>query len=234
MVPIGWHLLDQQLSWPAGAELVNIGANVNSRVGNKAEAFNHTDAPVDSYSPTAKGGVYGGVCFSEIVVFRRRLTAPFRKAVAGALGAKWFGNDNVVGFDSVTLADGTALEMPYTQVCVTNLSFAGASRMEGVLTLPAGATVNVSGNAEDGFGTLSTDGVTALGGGTVNLAADGPQGLQGKRFKLFAAPSVTGDLSRESWTVAGLDTYDMKASLSVLDGGVWLEIANGGTMMLFR
>ena len=234
MVPIGWHLLEQQLSWPAGAELVNIGANVNSRVGNKAEAFNHTDAPVDSYSPTAKGGVYGGVCFSEIVVFRRRTTAPFRKAAAGALGAKWFGNENVLAFDTVTLADGTALEMPYTQVCVTNLSFAGMTRLEGTLTLPAGATLAVSGNAVDGFGTLTTDGVTAQGGGTVAVTADSPIGLSGKKFKLLNAPTVTGDFSKTNWQVTGLDAFSLKASLTVHDDGVWLSIANGGTMMIFR
>ena len=232
MVPAGWHLLDQQLNWPAGAELVNIGGNVNSRVTNKTVAFNSTDA--GGYSPTAKAGVYGGVCFSEIVVFRRRLTAPFRKAVAGALGAKWFGNDNVVGFDSVTLADGTALEMPYTQVCVTNLSFAGVVRMEGVLTLPVGAAVNVSRNAANGFATLSADGLVALGGGTVNLAVADPYGLSGRSFKLFDVPSVSGDFSKESWSVSGLEEFSITARLGVRDDGVWLDVANGGTCVIFR
>ena len=231
-VPAGWHLLNQQLSWPAGAELSNIGGNVNARVTNKTVAYNSTDA--GGYSPTEKSGVYGGVCFSEIVVFRRRTTAPFRKAAAGALGAKWFGNENVLAFDTVTLADATALEMPHTQVCVTNLSFAGTTRLEGTLTLPAGAALAVSGNAADGFGTLTTDGVTAQGGGTVAVTADSPIGLSGKKFKLLNAPTVTGDFSKTNWQVTGLDAFSLKASLTVRDDGVWLSIANGGTMMIFR
>ena len=56
----------------------------------------------------------------------------------------------------------------------------------------------------------------------------------GRSFKLFDAPSVSGDFSRESWTVSGLEEFSLKASLGVRDGGVWLDVANGGTCVIFR
>ena len=81
---------------------------------------------------------------------------------------------------------------------------------------------------------MTTDGVTAQGDGTVAVTADSPIRLSGRKFKLFSAPTVTGDFSKTNWQVTGLDAFSLKASLTVHDDGVWLSIANGGTMMIFR
>ena len=188
--------------------------------------------PVDVTTPSSQG-IYGGVQIAEAVFFGRDLTDAYRKAVSGALGAKWFGRDNVREFESVSLADGTALELPHAQLCVTNLSFVGDAVLDGGLVLPDGAAVSVQGNATDGFGTLKAKSVKTIGSGIVLLTVDSSGGLVKKSFKLFDAESASGDFSRNQWKVKGL-ADGVRGTLAVRDGGIWLDFDGCGTVVTLR
>lgn len=230
----GWHLMDTWVTFQEGVNISLLGANLYASLKNLHKYGNsEPNLPETVQTPSVKG-IYGGVQIAEAVFFGRELTPAYRAAVAGALGAKWFGRDNVREFKSVTLADGTALEMPHSQLSATNLAFSGNARLDADLILPNDAMVSVAGNSIDGFGTMSAFSVKALGTGTVLLTASDEASLVKKSFKLFDASSVTGDFSRKVWKVEGLKVQGIRGTLAVRDGGIWLEFGGCGTVVTLR
>ena len=229
----GWHLMDSWVSYQEGLLVSILGGNQYAQLKNNQKYLNcDPNLPVDVTTPSSQG-IYGGVQIAEAVFFGRDLTDAYRKAVSGALGAKWFGRDNVREFESVSLADGTALELPHAQLCVTNLSFVGDAVLDGGLVLPDGAAVSVQGNASDGFGTLHASSVKAAGSGTVFLTADSSRSLAKKSFRLFDAGLAAGDFSRRQWKVKGVPD-GVRGTLAVRDGGIWLDFDGCGTVVTLR
>ncbi len=215
----GLHLMDIRPSSPNGYQLDTIGMS---------EGINTTN----NFSTTY--GVWGGLKFGEIMMFRHHVPERQRALIANAMGVKWFGEGNAHGFrlahefDGLEVAGGACARFPYAEVTVTNLVASGEIEASSLI-LPTGGCLKLAGDASS-TPCLKAGKVVFGDNGVIDFSS--LAGInRSHEVKVIAASEVEGDWSR--WKGRSPDGV-ITARLVKRDDGIYATLTAHGFFISFR
>lgn len=237
----GVHVLAQRVHSTdgyAGAPLQSIGGSWQVGV------------PVAGDSDRRVRGVFGGCLLGEVLMFRDYLPDLFRARINGQLCSKWLGATNVWEYETVKVSRGARLLHPYADLVPETLELAGkisavsvkpdlmkaigdASEIEGELRLVDGGCVEVTGDPENGFGTVKTSSVHASGKGTLILGFANPSAYVGEEYRIVESSNVAAT-SDFCWRVPALQGSGTRVVLKAKSDGVYLAFEGSGMTVTIR
>ncbi len=226
---------------PDGFSVINLRptAAINSNMIGRSLRKNSKGQAADTY---------GGQRIAEYMIFTSVLDDEKRDRIYKALRTKWFGDapGTTNFYNNLSLGEKSEMTVKYEALAVTNrLTLAGSiavpvltaanidvagtnAMIDSALTVPDGAALSFSRQADGSWTSLSVKSVAADGAVRVALTADDQRGLGGTAARLIALEAPPASL--DGWTLEWNGKYE--ATLVLREDGVWVEFLKPGSVLL--
>lgn len=185
------------------------------------------------------GSGSGGLKYGEVILSSNYYDTVTVSNIENYLRAKWRG-ERIPGFgaatfDSLAVSGGATVRV-LGSGGVTASSLSGAGTIVGDVTLAENAVfvVPVSDNGTSLGSALTIDGALVLPAqATVQIVGD-DAALVPDCYSVLSCASITADMSLAGWTVLPPAKSHLRYLIRVVDGGLAVNAAPSGTLLLFR